>query len=178
MLTSQRLEVARMDFHKALIAEYDREAATTRKILAAIPADADFTYKPHEKSMSFGRLAGHVSETAGDWAVHTLSTDKLEFPADHKWEQYIPASTAALLEKYDADVAKAKAELAKFTPEQWDDNWKFVAGGQAWIDDSKYNVWRSWVINHLIHHRAQLGVYIRLLGHKLPGTYGPSADEM
>jgi len=167
-----------MDFQKELIAEYDRETAKTRKILEAIPADVDFNFKPHPKSMALGRLAGHLSDTAGEWAVSTLTLDKLEFPADHKFEQYVPASTAAMLEKYDADVAKAKAALASFDPAKWDTNWKFVAGGQAWIDDTKYGVWRNWVINHLIHHRAQLGVYIRLLNKPIPGMYGPSADEM
>ncbi len=167
-----------MDFQKELIAEYDSEVAKTRKILEAVPADADFTFKPNPKSMALGRLAGHVSETAGDWAVHTLTTDKLEFPADHKFEPYIPASKAAMLERFDADTAKAKAELAKFDPKNWDTNWKFVAGGQAWIDEPKFSVWRNWVVNHLIHHRAQLGVYLRLLDKPIPGTYGPSADEM
>jgi uncharacterized damage-inducible protein DinB len=167
-----------MDFQKELIAEYDRETATTRKILEAIPADFDPTYKPHPKSMAFGRLAGHLSETSGDWALHTLTIDKMEFPADHKFESYIPASKAAMLEQFDSQVAAVKKALATFAPEKWDDNWKFVAGGQAWIDDTKYGVWRNWVINHMVHHRAQLGVYLRVLGQKLPGTYGPSADEM
>ena len=167
-----------MNFQKELIAEYDREAARTRKILEAIPADADFTFKPNPKSMTLGRLAGHVSETAGDWAVHTLTTDKLEFAADHKFEPYIPASKEALLERFDQDTAKVKAELAKFAPEKWDENWKMVAGAQTWIDETKYEVWRSWVINHMIHHRAQIGVYLRVLGKPIPGTYGPSADEM
>jgi uncharacterized damage-inducible protein DinB len=166
-----------MDIQKQLIAEYDEEIARTRKILAAIPADADFAWKPHAKSMSLGRLAGHASETAGDWATHTLTTNKLEFPADHKFEPYIPASTEAMLKQFDQQTAEAKAALAAFNPEGWDDNWKFVAGGQAWIDDSKYRVWRNWVVNHLVHHRAQLGVYLRLLEVKLPGTYGPSADD-
>jgi len=167
-----------MDFQKELIEEFDRETAKTRKILEAIPADADFTFKPNPKSMALGRLAGHVSETAGDWAVHTLTVDKLEFPADHKFEPYIPASKEAMLERFDADTAKAKAELAKFDPKKWDTNWKFVAGGQAWIDEPKFSVWRNWVVNHLIHHRAQLGVYLRVLGKPIPGMYGPSADEM
>jgi uncharacterized damage-inducible protein DinB len=83
-----------------------------------------------------------------------------------------------LLERFDGQIAQAKAELAKFVPEKWDENWKFVAGGQAWIDESKYRVFRNWVLDHLIHHRAQLGVYIRLLDKPIPGTYGPSADEM
>ena len=152
-----------MDFQKELIAEYDRETAKTRKIFEAIPADADFTWKPHPKSMSLGHLAGHVSDTAGEWAISTLTTDKLEFPADHKWDPYVPASKEALLERFNGQIAQAKAELAKFVPEKWDENWKFVAGGQAWIDESKYRVFRNWVLDHLIHHRAQLGVHIRLL---------------
>jgi hypothetical protein len=90
-----------MDIQKELIAEYDQEVARTRKILEAIPAGADFTWKPHGKSMALGRLAGHVSETAGDWAIHTLKTNKLEFPADHKFEPYIPASSAAMLAQFD-----------------------------------------------------------------------------
>jgi uncharacterized damage-inducible protein DinB len=146
-------------------------------MLEAIPADVDFTYKPHPKSMSLGRLAGHVVETAGEWAITTLTTDKLEFPADHKWEPYIPASKEALLARFDREAVDAKAALAGVAPARWDENWKFVAGGQAWIDDSKYRVWRIWVLNHLIHHRAQLGVYLRLLNKPIPGTYGPSADE-
>jgi uncharacterized damage-inducible protein DinB len=167
-----------MDIQKELIAEYDRETATTRKMLEAIPADVDFSWKPHAKSFSLGRLAGHIVETSGDWAVHTLTVDKLEFPAGHKFEAYIPASKEAMLERFDKDVAKAKAELAKFAPEKWDGNWKFVSGGQAWIDESKYRVFRNWVLNHLVHHRAQLGVYLRLLDKPVPGTYGPSADGM
>jgi uncharacterized damage-inducible protein DinB len=167
-----------MDLQKALIAEYDRETATTRKILEAIPEDVDFNYKPHPKSMSLGQLAGHLAETAGQWATSTLAKDKIEMVAGEKFEPYVPASKAALLEKFDTDTAEAKALLAKFAPAQWDDNWKFVAGDQTWIDDSKYEVWRSWVVNHLVHHRAQLGVYLRLLNKPLPGTYGPSADGM
>jgi uncharacterized damage-inducible protein DinB len=166
------------DFHKELVAEYDRETARTRKILAAIPADADFKWKPHPKSMAMGRLAGHVAETMGDWATHTLTMDKLEFPPDHNFEAYVPASTQALLERFDQQVADVKKELSTFPPEKWDDNWKFVAGGQAWIDDSKYRVFRDWVLDHAVHHRAQLGVYLRLLDKPIPGMYGPSADEM
>ena len=167
-----------MELQKELIAEYDREVASTRKMLDAIPADADFNYKPHSKSFSLGRLAGHLAETAGEWALTTFTTDKLEFPADHVFERWVPASKVALLERFDKETTEAKAALAKFASEKWYENWKFVAGGQAWIDDTKYHVFRIWVLNHLIHHRAQLGVYLRLLDKPIPGTYGPSADEM
>jgi uncharacterized damage-inducible protein DinB len=165
-----------MDIQKELVAEFDRESASTRKLLEAIPEGADLGWKPHEKSMSLGQLAGHVSDTCGDWGLHTLTVDKLEWNPTMKPE--IPASKAALLEQFDKQVAQVKPVLAAMTPEKWDSNWKFVAGEQTWIDDSKYSVWRTWVINHMIHHRAQLGTYIRALGAKLPGMYGPSADEM
>jgi len=165
-----------MDFQKELIAEYDRETATTRKILEAIPEGADFGWKPHEKSMTLGKLAGHVSDTNGDWALHSLTMDRLDWTAD--MNPVDPTNRKDLLERFEKQVAQVKPALEGITPEKWDIHWKLVAGDQTWIDDTRYNVWRTWVMNHLIHHRAQLGVYLRLLGQKLPGTYGPSADEM
>ena len=167
-----------MDIQQELIAEFDRESANTRKMLAAIPADVDFTYKPHAKSMSLGHLAGHISDTAGEWAISTLATPGLEFPEGHKFEPYIPPSTEALLERFDKKVAEAKAELSKFPSENWDEHWKFSMGGQTWIDDTKYRVFRTWVLDHLIHHRAQLGTYLRQLDQPIPGVSGPSADGM
>jgi len=167
-----------MNCQEALLAEYDRESAKTRKIFEAIPDDADFTYKPHEKSMPLGRLMGHVSDMTGDWALLTLTKDKLEFPADHKWEQYEPASKAALLEKFDRELPEVRKQLEATTPEQWDQHWQFIYGGQKFVDEPRHQVFRDMVMNHMVHHRAQLGVYIRLLGGKLPGCYGPSADEM
>jgi uncharacterized damage-inducible protein DinB len=167
-----------MDAQKALIVEFDREAAKTRKILDAIPADADWNFKPHPKSMSLVRLAAHVTDMTGDWGDHTLTMDKLEFPPDHKWDPYVPASKAALLERFDKQLAETRAALVATTGEAWDRNWKFVFGGKAWIDDTKYNVFRETVLNHMIHHRGQLTVYLRLIGAKVPGIYGPSADEM
>lgn len=165
-----------MDIQKELMAEFDRETKSTRKLLEAIPEGADFGWKPHEKSMALGKLAGHVADTSGDWAVHTLTKDKLEW--NPEMNSAPPKSKAQVLESFDKNVAEAKKALAGMTPEKWDSRWKFVAGDQTWIDDTKYNVWRTWVVNHMIHHRAQLGVYLRELGAKLPGMYGPSADEM
>lgn len=165
-----------MDIQKELMAEYDREAATTRKLLEAIPENADFAWKPHDKSMALGRLAAHVSDTTGDWALHTLTTDRMDWTPDMTPKD--PPTKKELLERFEKQVAEVKPALGSMTPEKWDSNWKFVAGDQAWIDDTKYGVWRTWVVNHMVHHRAQLGVYIRLLGAKLPGSYGPSADEM
>ena len=167
-----------MDFQQELIAEYARETASTRKMLAAIPADVDFTWKPHAKSMSLGNLAGHIAETtAGDWAIEILTKDKMEMSSDHKYEPYVPVSTEALLERFDKQVAETKAVLPKFTPEKWEEHWKFVYDGQTYIDEPKYQAYRTWILSHLIHHRAQLGGYLRLLDKPIPGTYGPSADE-
>jgi uncharacterized damage-inducible protein DinB len=167
-----------MDFRQDLMAEYDRETAKTRKMLEAIPADADFNYKPHPKSMSLGRLAGHLTDMVGEWANGTLKQDKLEFAADHKWEPYVPASKEALLEKFDHELAGVQKELAAIPMEKWDQHWKFIYGGQTYIDEPRHQVFREAVLCHMVHHRAQLGVYLRLLGARVPGVYGPSADEM
>jgi uncharacterized damage-inducible protein DinB len=167
-----------MDYQKELIAEYERETAKTRKMLDAIPADADMSYKPHPKSMPLGNLAGHLTDMSGDWALHTLTLNKLEFPADHKWEPYIPANKQEVLAKLDKQLPIALKALSEITPEKWDQHWKFIFGGQTWIDQPRHQVFREMVISHMVHHRAQLGVYLRLLNAKIPGLYGPSADEM
>jgi len=167
-----------MDFQKDLIHEFDAETAKTRKVLDAIPADADWNFKPHPKSMSLGRLAGHLTDFAGEWAMGTLTKDKIEFGPDSKWEPYVPASKAALLEKFDKALAETRATLAATTGDKWDRNWQFLWAGTAYINDPKHRVFRESVMNHMIHHRAQLGVYLRLIGAKVPGTYGPSADDV
>src|SRR5271166_1174909 len=154
------MEVACMDIQKELIAEYDRESATTRKILEAIPDGADFSWKPHEKSMTLGKLASHTADTNGNWALHTLVKDRLDWSPEMNRKD--ADTKAELLVRFDKEVAESKTALAALPLDKWDSNWKFVAGDHTWIDDSKYGVWRIWVINHMVHHRAQLGVYIRL----------------
>ena len=124
-----------MDIQKELIAEYDRETANTRKILEAIPEDADFAWKPHDKSMPLGRLAAHVSDTNGDWALHTLTHDRLDWTPDMNPTD--PANKKDLLARFEKQVAEVKPALAAMTPEKWDSNWKFVAGDQTWIDDTQ-----------------------------------------
>ena len=168
-----------MDIQKELVAEFEREVKATRKVLEAIPEDVDWAWKPNPKSFSVGRLAGHTAETTGEWAMSTLTLDTLEFGKDGQiYEPYVPQSKAALLDRYDKETAKAVAALAGLDPAKWDDNWKMISGDQTWVDDTRYNVFRMWVLSHMIHHRAQLGVDLRLLGAKVPGCYGPSADEM
>jgi len=165
-----------MDLQTELIAEYDREIATTRKIINAIPEDADLIWKASPRNMTLGRLAAHTAETAGEWARDTLSKPGLVFDmANYKpWD---PATKAEILAKFESGTAEARAVLVSLDPAKWDDNWKMTAGEHTWIDDSRYAVFRNWVLNHLIHHRAQLGRDLRTLGVPIPGSYGPSADE-
>ena len=167
-----------MDAQKELIAEFDREAANTRKMLDAIPADADFNFKPHPKSMSLGRLVGHLTDFSGEWALSTLTKDKIEFSPESSWKPFVPTSKAEALEKFDKELVATRAALVATTGETWDRNWQLVWQGKAWIDAPKHQVFRDSVLNHMIHHRGQLTVYLRLLNAKVPGTYGPSADEM
>jgi uncharacterized damage-inducible protein DinB len=165
-----------MDIQEELIAEYDRELASTRKMLDAIPADADLSWKANSKCMTLGRLAAHVAETAGAWGIDTLSKDGLNFDMG-SYKPWNPVNKAEILQKFDSETSQAKQILARLEPSKWNDNWKMTAGDQTWIDDSRYVVFRTWVLNHLIHHRAQLGRDLRTLGARIPGMYGPSADE-
>ncbi len=164
---------------KNLIAEFDREAAKTRKMLDAIPADADFNYKPHPKSMSLGRLAGHLTDFAGDWAHDDADEGQAGVPGGPQVGSVCAGEqSGGAGEVRQAIWRETHAALVATTGEKWDRKWQFVFGGQAWIDEPKHQVFREMVLNHMIHHRAQLSVYLRLLGAKVPGMYGPSADEM
>ncbi len=167
-----------MDYQKDIIAEFDREAAKTRKMLDAIPADADFNFKPHPKSMSLGQLAGHLTDFAGDWARSTLTKDKVEIGANSDWKPFMPATKAELLGKFDKELVGTRAALVATAGGAWDRNWQLVWQGHTVIDAPKHEVFRDAVLNHMIHHRGQLSVYLRLVGAKVPGTYGPSADDM
>jgi uncharacterized damage-inducible protein DinB len=166
-----------MDIQKELIAEYERELATTRKLLDAIPDGADLAWKANPKNMSLGRLAGHVAETAGEWARDALSKDGLVFDMS-TYQPWNPTSKEEILAKFEKDSSESLELLTRLDAAKWDDNWKMTAGEQVWIDDSRYRVFRQWVVDHLIHHRAQLGRDLRALGATIPGSYGPSADEM
>ena len=167
-----------MDFQKDLIAEFQRETGHTSKMFEAIPPDADMNYKPHPKSMPMGRLVGHIADMTNDWAMHTLTQEKMDLPADFKFEAYIPESGSAAIKKLDAGVKGILPVLEAMTPEKWDQHWKFIFGGKTFVDQPRHQVFRELVISHMVHHRAQLGVYLRMLGAKIPGAYGPSADEM
>jgi uncharacterized damage-inducible protein DinB len=163
-----------MTIAESLLPEYDQEMKSTRKILECV-SDDKLSWKPHEKSMALDRLASHVAEFP-QWIVMTLKTEKLELHSDFK--PYFAASRAELLVKFDADVLEARAMLAGTSDEELGKMWKLTFGEKTIMEMPRVGVLRSMVMNHMIHHRAQLGVYLRLLDLPLPGMYGPSADEM
>ena len=163
-----------MPINEPLIAELQQEASTTRKILERVPLDNP-DWKPHEKSMVIGRLAVHVAELP-NWINATLEHDELDF-AKSEYNPPVAKSGAELVEMLDKNVAAAMEILKKSSDEHFMTNWTLRNGEEIYFTMPKINVLRSMVYNHIIHHRAQLGVYLRLLGVPLPGSYGPSADE-
>ena len=163
-----------MALSEALLPEFDEEMKNTRKMLERIPDDK-FDYKPHEKSMALGRLASHVAELPG-WAAHTMQTDVLEIQAGQA--PYLANSNKQLLEDFDKNVAEGRKLIAAATDADFAKMWTFKYGGKAIFSMPRAAVIRSVVMNHMIHHRAQLSVYLRLNEIEVPGMYGPSADEM
>jgi uncharacterized damage-inducible protein DinB len=162
-----------MTYSEILLPEFDEEMKNTRKLLACVP-DGKFDYQPHEKSMTLGRLAAHVAQMP-EWAVMTMDRDVLELAADAK--PWVAGTRAELLEMFDKKVPEAREKIAAAGEEDWKKTWTLIWGGKAVIELPRGTVMRSMVMNHLIHHRAQLGVYLRLNDVMFPGMYGPSADE-
>lgn len=163
-----------MPFSQSLLPEFDEEMKNTRKLLECVP-DGKFDYQPHPKSMTLGRLASHVAEMPG-WGSTTLDTELLEMQPGMKPQ--VAGTRAELLEMFDQGVAGARAKIAAATDEDWSKIWTFKYAGKTVIELPRSAVMRGVVMNHLIHHRAQLGVYLRLNEVAIPGMYGPSADEM
>ena len=158
----------------ALIAELQQEAKATRKILERVPVDKK-DWKPHPKSYPLGVLATHIAEIPG-WAAVTLDEDELDFAKiDYKPTELV--STGQLLKILDDNVAKAMKSLENAADSRFGENWTLRTGDQVYFTLPKAAVLRSFAYSHWIHHRAQLGVYLRLLDVPVPGMYGPTADE-
>lgn len=158
--------------------EFEFEFANTRKILELVPDD-NLGWKPHEKSMELGRLAWHVGDFPG-WCRDALSKPGMSITAEDA-EKYQGAwkgkTRADILARFDKEMEEARAAMASTDDEAWMANWKMEWMGNAVVDMPRVGVYRSMVMNHMIHHRAQLGVYFRLLNIPIPGLYGPSADD-
>jgi uncharacterized damage-inducible protein DinB len=162
-----------MSFSETLLPEYDQEMAGTRKILEALP-DENFGWKPHEKSMTLGRLASHVAEMPS-WAETTITTGKLVIGPD--FLPFNAKTKAEILDFFDKSVVAGRAALAAASDEELSKNWELEYGGRVVMSMPRTLVLRNMVMNHMIHHRGQLSVYLRLNDLPCPGMYGPSADD-
>ncbi|HEX4133511.1 MAG TPA: DinB family protein [Bryobacteraceae bacterium] len=162
-----------MTISETLLPEFDQEMANLRKLVDCVPEDK-FSWKPHAKSMSLGRLASHASEMP-QWATFIISHDKLEMTPGQA--PFNAATKAELMAALDKNVAEARALIAGATDEQLAKNWSFVYGGHVVMTMPRAVALRNAVMNHIIHHRGQLSVYLRLQDVPIPGMYGPSADQ-
>lgn len=162
---------------QALLPEFDHEMAILRKTLDRVPEDK-VSFRPHDKSMTLGRLAGHLAECPM-WGIVSLDRDEFDMapPGGANMESYELASRADALARFDRDVAKARTLISSTSDETLMRPWTFKSGGHTVLTMPKVAVLRTFLMNHMIHHRAQLGVYLRLLNVPVPSTYGPSADE-
>lgn len=158
----------------SLAAELRQEARTTRRILERVP-EASFGWKPHEKSMSLGRLAAHVAELP-ELIVPALTRPEFDFGSGD-FKPFNPQSTAELLEKFDRNIETAAALLERQPDESMGEGWRLRSGDHVLFEMPRALVVRFVGLNHVIHHRGQLSVYLRMLDVPLPSIYGPSADE-
>lgn len=156
-----------------LLPEFEQEMASTRKILERAPAEK-FSWKPHEKSMTLGRLASHVAELP-KLVVGIVNSDKIEFGTGA--QPFLASSTPELLEELESNVAAARTAIAGASDEHLAQPWRLVFKGQTIFTLPRAAALRSVVMNHVIHHRGQVSVYLRLIDVPVPGMYGPSADD-
>jgi uncharacterized damage-inducible protein DinB len=160
--------------NRTLIPEWKHEAESTRKILERVPFDKA-EWKPHEKSYTLARMAGHVAEIM-QWTTATLTTDGLNF-AKGEYKPFFPATKEELLERFEKHYQEALSQLEAASDETLTGSWTLQSGDHVIFTLPRIATLRSFVMNHLIHHRGQLSVYLRLLDVPVPGMYGPSADE-
>jgi uncharacterized damage-inducible protein DinB len=160
-----------------ILPEFDQEMATTRRILERVPEGVG-DWKPHTKSMTLARLAGHVAELPG-WGVNTLRQTELDFaPAGQAaYQPTLFTTRAETLKVFDDGVKACREAISSATDEDFQVMWTLKRAGQKLMSMPRFAVLRSMVLNHIIHHRAQLGVFLRLNDVAIPGSYGPSADE-
>jgi uncharacterized damage-inducible protein DinB len=166
-----------MTIGQSMLPEFDEEMKNTRKMLERVPDDK-WGWKPHEKSGTMGWLAGHVG-TVPEWIAMTINTEELDYaPVDGpSYEPPKITNRKELLAAFDKASAEARAALASVSDQEIVKGWKLLAGGKEIFTLPRVACIRGMCMNHLIHHRAQLTVYFRLVGVPVPGMYGPSADE-
>lgn len=157
-----------------LLAEFDSEMKKTRTMLERVPVDKkDFT--PHPKSTPLGKLAPHVAQLAG-FGLAILTTPELDF-STAGIKPLAFESSSQLLGAFDEGASKARVALQKTPDEAWQEPWKLSHQGRTLFEGSRFLAYRQMFMNHVVHHRAQLGVFLRLNDEPVPATYGPSADD-
>ncbi len=163
-----------MKISDTLLPEFDHEVGTTRKVLERVPEDR-WDWTPHEKSMKMGRLACHVAEMPM-FATSIATSDSMDF-AKGDYKVIEAADRKQLLDAFDKVTAEARAAIAGLSNEEFMKSWSLVNDGKTLMTMPKAVVLRSFMMNHLIHHRGQLSVYLRLTDTAVPSIYGPSADD-
>jgi uncharacterized damage-inducible protein DinB len=166
-----------MAIRDGLLPEFDNEMKVTRKTLERVP-EGKGDWKPHEKSMTMGRLAGHVAELP-TFATMALTSESFDFqpPGGSTRQPVVMTSRQQLLDVFDKNVAAAREVISKASDEDFLKTWSLLRGGTPLMSMPKLAVVRGFTLNHLIHHRGQLSVYLRLNNEPVPSIYGPSADE-
>ena len=164
-----------MSMCQALIADFGKEIENTRKILDAVPEDK-FDWKPHEKSMPLGALAGHVAENP-DW-TSSMMVPVFDFVADAAdYKPFVPSTKAELMEAFEKNYGGFAETLGDGDDDFFRETWTMRAGDTVMMEEERHWAIRQLAIHHMIHHRGQLTVYLRMLDVPVPGTYGPTADE-
>ena len=167
-----------MKIAELLLPEYDAEIVTTRKVLERVPDDGEWgSWKPHEKSFPMAHLAQLVAMLPG-WVKMTLEKTELDIaPKDGPRTGYSIEKTATLLAMFDKNATEGRAALVNASDADLQVPWTLKAAGNVMLTEPRYMILRQMVINHLVHHRAQLGLYLRLAGKQVPSMYGPTADD-
>jgi uncharacterized damage-inducible protein DinB len=160
---------------EGLLPEFDHEMATTRRLLERAP-EAAFAWRPHDKSMSLGQLAGHIANLPR-WCTIALESTTFDLDTFGDSRPDAPASAGAVLQDFDTKAKAARALLVAQSDAELLTPWTLKKGGQEMFTMPRISVIRSFVMNHLIHHRGQLTVYLRMNNVSIPPIYGPTADE-
>ncbi|MBO9562417.1 MAG: DinB family protein [Niastella sp.] len=163
-----------MSLIQSLLKEMNQEAETTRKMLSRVPDDK-YDWQPHEKSMNIRRLATHIAELPS-WVSMALNTSGLDF-AQNPYSVPTINNTKDLMVYFEQSLLEGRSRLEQATDDEMEGNWTLRNGDQVYSVNRKADVIRM-SYSQVVHHRAQLGVYLRLLNVPIPGSYGPSADEM
>lgn len=164
-----------MAIKEALIAEFKHETSLTKKMLERLPSDKK-DWKPHEKSMSAGRLATHIAETL-KWISSIRHIDDFDFMKDYDFKQQVAESQEELMQLFQTNLENAINDLSAMSDDDFNKTWTVRRGEQIMMQIPKKVAIRGWGFSHQIHHRGQLSVYLRLLDIPVPGMYGPSFDE-